>query len=87
MTKVNGMSVREFLEETYRPRSEQRNDLVLLQEHNRVLRERRTKEERQLKIFVCVGLTLVITVLFGLNLMQNANLTDEQRETIERIFH
>ena len=82
MTKIYGMSA-EALLQRYEPRSESRPDIV---ERDEEMLRRIRARRRDYFIFCALMAVFVVLPLVTLA-MQNASMTDEQRETVEHIFH
>ncbi len=90
MTKIISMSAREFLEDTYRPRPESRQDLaelVALQESNRKLLEQEQKKFRRFTTVIGALVALVFVGLLMLNIYEQQHMTDAQRETLSHTFN
>lgn len=94
MTKVVTLSAREFIEETYRPRSESRPDLVAaeadrcrrIEANDRMI----AQERRSFRQFATVIGALVALVFVGvlmLNIYEQQHMTAEQLQTLEHHFN
>ena len=98
MTKVAAMnmSVREFLEEAYRPRSESRPDLAAQAKHNRMMRfldineqilEQERHAQRQWLIFGGMLFAFVVVALLFASAIEQHHMTPSQQQTISHIIN
>jgi len=82
MTKVNGVSMNDLLARL-EPRSESRPDIVERDEEML----KRISDRRRNKFIMCALAAMIIVLPIWVLAVQNASMTDEQREATSHIFH